>query len=96
MAAADLSSPPDHSQLDDWLRLHAADLIAHLQRSAESLDAREARLNAQIATHERREREFRLWSESQRTELEELRAEAERLRAELKAAARRVALSDGA
>lgn len=86
----------EDSQLEDWLRLHAADLVAQLQQAAESLDAREARLNAQIATHERREREFRLWSESQRNELDELRDEAERLRTELKTAARRVALTDQA
>ncbi len=79
-----------------WLQLHAADLIDRLQQTAETLDAREARLHAQIAMHERRERAFRLWSDSQRQELSELHHEAARLRDRLQAEARRLVLAERA
>jgi uncharacterized membrane protein YccC len=97
-AAASAAKPnrPEHvaTDSDHWLQLHATDLIDRLQQTAETLDAREARLHAQIALHERREREFRLWSDSQRQELAELRREAARLRDRLQAEARRLVMSE--
>ncbi len=72
---------------------HVQDLVAHLQVWAGDLDRREAELNAQKARQEIHERSFRLWSESQQQQLQQLEREATRLRDQLKQQARRLALS---
>jgi hypothetical protein len=71
---------------------HAEDLVAFLQRWSEELDARSAKLHADMATHERRERAFRLWMQNRRVELETELAECQSAQARAEAAARRFAM----
>jgi hypothetical protein len=73
---------------------HAEDLIDTLQRLSEDLDIRSAKLNADIASQERRERAFRLWAQQRAEELRALRDDCERERQQLKAQARRIALAE--
>jgi len=49
----------DSSQ-EDWLSLHAADLIRNIQNWADALDSREMQLDARVLRHEQLERRFRL------------------------------------
>jgi len=71
---------------------HADDLVEFLQSWSEELDARSARLHADMATHERRERAFRLWMQNRRIELEVQLAEYQHSQARAEAAARRFAI----
>jgi hypothetical protein len=72
---------------------HSDDLIEFLQRWSEDLDQRAARLHADIATHERRERAFRLWMQNRRAELDEQLARNEEIQRNAEACARRIALT---
>lgn len=82
--------------LDDRLVgiAHAEDLLDYIQRLSEDLDARSAKLNADIAMQERRERAFRLWAQQRSEDLRSQREECERERQQLKTQARRMALTD--
>ncbi len=72
----DLSQPIEHDYAEPtWspeqmLHAHAEDLITFLQNWSDDLDQRSAKLNADIATQERRERSFRLWMQQRRAEIE--------------------------
>lgn len=76
---------------DEWLRLHATDLIDRLQTWASDLDAREAQLNSRTSIQEHRERQFRLRQQDLATELAEQQRSIDRLRQEIEAQARRLA-----
>ena len=71
---------------------HADDLVEFLQRWSEELDARSARLHADMATHERRERAFRLWMQNRRSEHEARLADFQQAQSRVEAAARRFAI----
>lgn len=75
--------------VDDWLRLHAADLISRLQHWAADLDAREAQLNARTSIQEHRERRFRLRQQDISTEMAEQQRSIARLHRDLEAQVRR-------
>lgn len=79
---------------DEWLRLHATDLIDRLQAWASDLDAREAQLNSRTSIQEHRERRFRVRQQDLATELAEQQRSIERLRHEIKAQARRLAFQN--
>ncbi len=79
---------------DEWLRLHAIDLIDRLQAWASDLDAREAQLNSRTSIQEHRERGFRLRQQDLATELAEQQRSIERLRHEIEAQARRLAFQN--
>lgn len=72
---------------------HAEDLLDYIQRLSEDIDARSAKLNADIAIQERRERAFRLWAQHRSDDLRNNREECERERQQLKTQARRMALT---
>jgi len=72
---------------------HSDDLIEFLQRWSEDLDQRAARLHADIATHERRERAFRLWMHNRRAELDEQMAQCAEIQRNAEACARRIAVT---
>lgn len=72
---------------------HADDLIGFLQQWSEDLDQRSARLHADIATQERRERAFRLWMQNRRAEWEQKITECEQMQRHAEAVARRIAFS---
>jgi len=72
---------------------HAEDLLDYVQRLSEDLDARSAKLYADIAVQERRERAFRLWAQQRSEDLRIQREECQRERQQLKTQARRMALS---
>jgi septal ring factor EnvC (AmiA/AmiB activator) len=76
---------------DAWLRAQASDLIRHLQDWSEALDGREASLNARIALHERRERQFRIQRSELTQQLAEGQARVDQLRRQLEARVRRLA-----
>ncbi len=88
---ADCSPEPDMFDPAALRAAHADDLIEFLQHWSEELDMRSARLNADIATHERRERAFRLWMQNQRIECEQLHQSCQQTDSELKSKARRLA-----
>lgn len=71
---------------------HTEDLIGFLQQWSEELDDRAARLNADMATHERRERAFRLWMQNRRLELETQIAEYQQAQQRAELIARRLAI----
>ena len=71
---------------------HSEDLIEFLQQWSEELDDRAARLNADIATHERRERAFRLWMQNRRQELQSQIREYRDAQSRAEAVARRLAI----
>ncbi|HBJ33252.1 MAG TPA: hypothetical protein DDZ51_00520 [Planctomycetaceae bacterium] len=73
---------------------HAEDLLDYIQRLSEDLDARSAKLNADIAMQERRERAFRLWAQQRSEDLRSQREEFEREHQRLKTQARRIALTN--
>ena len=79
---------------DEWLRLHATDLIDRLRAWASDLDAREAQLNSRTSIQEHRERRFRLRQQDLATELAEQQRSIERLRHEIEAQARRLAFQN--
>ncbi len=76
---------------EDWLRLHACELVDRLQSWADDLDAREAKLNARSSLQDLRERRFRLEQQNAETELAEQQRSTDRLRREVEADARRLA-----
>ncbi|TWU59184.1 hypothetical protein Poly51_19700 [Rubripirellula tenax] len=76
---------------DDWLRLHAAELIDHLQAWSMDLDAREAQLNSRSSHQDHRERQFRLIQQDATAELAEKQRAIDRIRTEIHAQARRMA-----
>lgn len=71
---------------------HAEDLLDKLQRLSEDLDIRSAKLNADIALQERRERAFRLWAQQRTEEIRAQRDDCDRQRQQLKTQARRIAV----
>ncbi len=71
------------------LHAHAEDLIAFLQSWSDDLDQRSAKLNADIATQERRERSFRLWMQQRRAEMEAEQARQQTVQSSQQAVARR-------
>jgi hypothetical protein len=79
---------------DEWLRLHATDLIDRLRAWASDLDAREAQLNSRTSIQEHRERCFRLRQQDLATEFAEQQRSMERLRQEIEAQARRLAFQN--
>jgi hypothetical protein len=89
--STDPASETDLASKEDWLRLHATDLLDRLQTWASDLDAREAQLNARLSVQDHRERRFRIHQHDVATELAEQQRSIERLRAENKAQARRLA-----
>ncbi|MGI9470720.1 MAG: hypothetical protein ACR2NZ_04240 [Rubripirellula sp.] len=78
----------------DWLSLHATDLIERIQDWSETVDSREAILNARSAQQDRRERQFRIQQQDLACELSERKRSIERLRRELESQARRMAFLD--
>ncbi len=88
------SAPEDLPILDPSTirNAHAENLIEYLQAWSEELDERAARLHADIATHERRERAFRLWMQNRRNEIEAQLAQYNAAQAQLAAQARRLAV----
>lgn len=89
------AGPPGEIPIqDEWLRLHATDLIDRLRAWASDLDAREAQLNSRTSIQEHRERNFRLRQQDLSTELAEQQRSIERLRHEIEAQARRLAFQN--
>lgn len=86
----------DLADQDDWLRAHAADLIGHLQSWSMSLDQREASLNARIAMHDHRERQFRIQRSELAEQLASGQARVDQLRKQLEARARRLSFENHA
>lgn len=85
-----------HSEDDPeaWLRAHATDLIRHLQTLSIDLDQREASLNARIALHERRERQFRIQRSELSQQLATGQTRVDQLRQQLEARTRRLAFEN--
>lgn len=79
---------------EEWLRLHANDLIDRLQTWAADLDSREAQLNARASLQDHRERRSRLQQQDLATQLAEQERSVERLRKQIEAQARRLAFRD--
>ncbi len=73
---------------------HADDLIGFLQQWSEELDERAAKLHADIATQERRERAFRLWMQNRRTDLDSQIAQYQTAQRQAEAIARRLAVGE--
>jgi hypothetical protein len=94
-SSAPQSNCPDSFELDPQSirQAHEDDLIGFLQHWSEDLDQRSARLHADIATQERRERAFRLWMQNQRTEWEQKMRDCELMHRQAEAVARRLAFS---
>jgi len=86
---------PEHAPLDTSLLCvaHAEDLLDQIQRLSEDLDARSAKLQADIAVQERRERAFRLWAQQRSEEIRDKRQACDQEAARLLAQARRLALT---
>ncbi len=76
---------------DDWLRLHASELIERLQAWADDLDRREAHLNSRTALLEHRERQLRLQEQNAQCELVAMKSALQREVNEVRAVARRIA-----
>lgn len=99
-ARIDQSSKPDLDasslgrQRQEWLQLHAVDLITRIQEWSESVDSREAHLNARSAQQDLRERVFRLRKNDLAFELSEQRRSIEQLKQELATLARRLSFAD--
>lgn len=74
---------------EQMLHAHAEDLIAFLQSWSDDLDQRSAKLHADIATQERRERSFRLWMQQRRAEMELEQAQQQKKLSSQQASARR-------
>jgi len=74
---------------------HEEDLIAHLQRWSEDIDQRATRLHSDMATHERRERAFRLWMQNRRAELDSQILDYRTAKLQVEAIARRLAITQG-
>lgn len=79
---------------ESLLKLQAADLIERLQVWSSDLDGRESQINSRAALQDHRERQFRLWAQSRRADLEESIRAAEERAEELREAARRLAIAE--
>lgn len=84
----------------DWLRLHASDLIDRLTEWSDNLTVREANLHAQQAMWDRQARRLRLQFQETEWELDEIEAQLKRSNDhladrehQLRATARRLALA---
>lgn len=86
----------DSAAQEDWLRLHAVDLIGRLQAWACDLDAREAQLNSRTSLLEHLERRFRLHQQDRNAELAEQQRSIERLRRDLETQTRQLAFQNEA
>jgi hypothetical protein len=75
----DLSTPPDPEAISRQAQLQAAQLAEHLRSRQQSLDHREAELNAWAAQLERDRLAARLWLEERNAELDERAAPAENI-----------------
>ena len=84
----DLATP------EDWLPLHATELVDRIQAWASDLDDREAQLNARSSLQDLRERKFRLHQQDVAIELAEQKRSIDRLRREIEAQARRLAFGE--
>lgn len=76
---------------DAWLRMHATDLVDHLQAWSADLDARESQINLRASMQDHRERQFRLLQQDAIAEMAEQQRAIDRLRSEIQAQARRMA-----
>jgi predicted DNA binding CopG/RHH family protein len=76
---------------EQWLRLHATDLIDHLQSWSADLDARESQINLRASMQDHRERQFRLLQQDASAEMAEQQRAIDRLRSEIQTQARRLA-----
>ena len=85
-----INSKSGNQDPQDWLQLHADDLIDRLRGWQQELDAREAQLNAREAQQEQRERNFRVQAQSEQAEFEEQSRSMERLKLKIEAEARRL------
>jgi hypothetical protein len=94
--ATDAPQPKHAIEPDNWLHGHATDLIGHLQSWSIDLDQREANLNARIALHDRRERQFRIQRSELTQQLASGQARVDELRKQLEARTRRLAFQDRA
>ena len=90
----DQSDDPRGVSRDEWLNLHASDLIRRLQAWSDQLDARESQLNARASMQDNRERQFRLQRQDAVADQAEQWRSIERSRAEIEAQARRLAFQD--
>lgn len=86
------SGEADFAACESLLKLHAADLIERLQAWARDLDARESQINMRSALQDHRERQFRLWAQSHRADLEESVRAHEQRDKDLRDSARRLAI----
>lgn len=93
-AAVDETREAEMAARESLLRLHAADLIERLQVWSSDLDARESQINSRAALQDHRERQFRLWAQSRRADLEDSIRAAEERAEELCEAARRLTLAE--
>jgi len=75
----------------NWLQLHAGELIERLRQWSADLDYREAELNARTAKQDSRERQFRLLQQTAQQELDEQQRAIDRLRKQMQDQARRLA-----
>lgn len=95
-ASADAPGPVDWRLDHTAVRAcHLEDLLHQLQRLSEEIDARSAKLHVDIATHERRERAFRLWAQQHAQEILAQQEQCRQQQAALQAQARRLAMTDG-
>ena len=81
---------------EPWLRAHASDLISALQKWGQETDDRESRLNARIAIHEQRERQFRVQRAELLEQIAKTQTRVDQLQEQLQRRARRLAFIDPA
>ncbi|WP_164100980.1 hypothetical protein [Candidatus Laterigemmans baculatus] len=93
-AVVDETREAEMATRESLLHLQAADLIERLQLWSSDLDARESQLNARLALQDHRERQFRLWAQSRRADLEASIRAADERAGELREAARRLAIAE--
>jgi hypothetical protein len=79
---------------DEWLQIHAAELIDRLQHWASDLDARESQLNARFAVQDHRERQFRMKQQDIAAEMCEQQRAIERFHREIQIRAERLVIPD--
>lgn len=91
--AANDPPPVDENSADGdaWLRMHATDLVDHLQAWSADLDARESQINLRASMQDHRERQFRLLQQDAIAEMAEQQRAIDRLRSEIQTQARRLA-----
>jgi len=74
----------------DWLTLHAADLIRKIQNWADALDSRKIQLDARVLRHEQRERRFRLHCQDFESDLNRQRNAIDQLQQEFASQSRQL------